>query len=241
MNLRSDVTLGEQEDSFDTALGPGEAPDTDSEATFAGDKGQLRVPTRRVLVQLLLGPALDARRHPKLWLELQRDEAVLRSRLHELFLELVVDHRSQVAFTRQVVSEEISVPVLLRKASLTFLESALLLFLRQQLTQADAQDERAVVDQCDMVEHLRVYERSANVDQARFARQMETALEKAKKLGLLQSLRGSPDRFEISPTLKLLFPAEDIAELTRTYQALSAGAIAGELLPDVGTDDSTDT
>ena len=54
------------------------------------------------------------------------------SRLIDLFLDLVIDHEQKVAFTRQVVSEDLDVPILLRKASLTFLETALLLFLRQK-------------------------------------------------------------------------------------------------------------
>ena len=39
-----------------------------------------------MLVQLLLGPAVDAQRQTKLWPVLLRDERAIRSRLHELFL-----------------------------------------------------------------------------------------------------------------------------------------------------------
>ena len=208
-------------------------PPTDGEAeaghaegaegtTFTGDCGQLPLDARRVLVQLLLGPSVDARRQTRLWPVLLRDEAAIRSRLHELFLDLVIDHEQQVAFTRQVVSQEIDVPILLRKASLTFIESALLLFLRQRLTQADTQGERAVVALQDMTEHLSVFERQRNPDRARFERQTANAVEKAKKLGLLQRLRGGQERYEVSPTLKLLFPAEEIQQLTRLYVALAA-------------------
>ena len=138
------------------------------------------------------------------------------------FLDLVIDHEQQVAFTRQVVSAQLDVPILLRKASLTFIESALLLFLRQRLTQADAQGERAVVALQDMTEHLSVYERERNPDRARFERQTANAVEKAKKLSLLQRIRGGEERYEVSPTLKLLFAAEEIQQLTRLYAALAA-------------------
>lgn len=190
-------------------------------ATFLGDTGSLPVDTRRVLVQLLLGPSVDARRQSKLWPVLLRDEAVIRSRMHELFLEVVIDHEQQVAFTRQVVSEELEVPILLRKASLTFLETALLLFLRQRLTQADAQGERAVVSLSDMQEHLGVFERDNNPDHAKFGRQVVNAVDKAKKLSLLQRIRSSDERYEVAPTLKLLFSAEEIQQLTRTYGRLA--------------------
>jgi hypothetical protein len=191
--------------------------------TFAGDTGQLPLETRRVLVQLLLGPSIDATRQRLLWPVLLRDEAVLRSRLHDLFLELVVDADQQVAFTRQVVAEDIDAPVLLRKAHLTYLETALVLFLRQRLTQADAAGERAVVSYEDMQAHLGVFERVANPDQARFGRQVVGAIEKVKKLSLVRLLPGGQQRFEVSPTLKLLFPAEAIQALTQTYLALLNG------------------
>ena len=200
---------------------PGSTEDPDG-ALFAGDCGQLPLDARRVLVQLLLGPSLDARRQTRLWPALLRDEAVVRSRLHDLFLDLVIDHEQQVAFTRQVVSAQLDVPILLRKASLTFIESALLLFLRQRLTQADAQGERAVVALHEMTEHLSVYERERNPDRARFERQTANAVEKAKKLSLLQRIRGGEERYEVSPTLKLLFAAEEIQQLTRLYAALAA-------------------
>ena len=198
-----------------------EVPTTEV-STFRGDTGGLPIDTRRVLVQLLLGPSVDARRQSKLWPILLRDEAVIRSRMHDLFLEVVIDHEQRVAFTRQVVSEDLDVPILLRKASLTFLETVLLLFLRQRLTQADAQGERAVVSLEDMKEHLSVFEREGNPDHAKFERQIVNAVDKAKKLSLLQLVRGSGERYEVSPTLKLLFSAEEILELTRTYAALAS-------------------
>jgi hypothetical protein len=214
-----------------TASGNDTAVDAERKesATFLGDTGSLPIDTRRILVQLLLGPSVDARRQSKLWPVLLRDEAVIRSRMHELFLEVVIDHEQQVAFTRQVTSEELEVPILLRKASLTFLETALLLFLRQRLTQADAQGERAVVSLSDMQDHLGVFERENNPDHAKFGRQVVNAVDKAKKLSLLQRIRSSDERYEVAPTLKLLFSAEEIQQLTRTYgQLMQAPQTTGE-------------
>lgn len=218
------------------------SPDTDAGVsdegltTFPGDSGRLPLETRRVLVQLLLGPAVDGRRQTKLWPVLLRDETIVRERLHELFLELVIDHDQKVAFTRQVAADDVEIPVLLRRANLTYLESVLVLFLRQKLTQADTQGERAVVALSELLEHLSVYEKDDNVDHARFVKQRIGAIEKAKKLSLLQKIRGAEDRFEVSPTLKLLFPAEEIQALTRTYAALAQrAAVDGNDDEDAGT------
>lgn len=202
-------------------------------ATFAGDTGQLSYDTRRVLVQLLSGPFVDGRRHARLWAALVRDESVIRSRLHELFLDIVVDRDQQVAFTRQIQDDNVEMPILLRRANLTFLETALLIYMRHRLTRAEAQGERAVVSREELADHLRVFERTNNVDRSRFDRHVEGAIEKAKKLSLLQLLRGSSEeRFEVSPTLKLLFPAEEIEALARLYRAIGGAASVGRAAED---------
>jgi len=191
---------------------------------FAGDQGTLPADARRVLVHLLLGPALDAHRQTHMWPILLRYEAAVRSHLNELFLELVIDSEQEVAFTRQVVSDELEVPVLLRRESLTFIDSVLLLFLRRQLTQSETQGERAVLALHEMTEHLAVFEPKGNADHAKFSRQVERAIDKAKRLNLVHKIRGGEERYEVSPTLKLLFPAEEIQALTQIYADLGTGA-----------------
>src|SRR5690606_31676438 len=193
---------------------------------FTGDAGELPLDTRRTLVQLLSGPSLDGRRHPKLWPILIRDEEIVRRRLADLFLELVIDRDLQVAFTRQADTDELDVPLLLRRAQLTFIDSLLLLHLRQLLTQADAHGERAVVSVQEMHEYLSLYERASNTDRAGFAKRINASIEKIKKHSILQKIRASEDRFEISPTLKLLFSAEEIQALTRLYHRMAAGDVA---------------
>lgn len=208
-----------------------------SGAAFQDDTGGLPLETRRVLVQLLLGPSLDAQRQTKLWPVLLRDERVVRSRLHELFLDLVIDYDQKVAFTRQLVAPDLDAPVLLRKAPLTFLQSALLLFLREQLIQAEARGERAAVSYQQMVEHLAAFEVENNSDHAKFERQSGNAVERAKDLSLIRKLRGGEERYEVSPTLKLLFPAEEIQALAQTYARLSTG---GTGIPNDGSESDTE-
>ncbi|MES2743096.1 MAG: DUF4194 domain-containing protein [Pseudomonadota bacterium] len=220
-----------------TASAEGAAPPS---ALFNGDCGELPLDTRRALVQLLSGPSLDGRRHPKLWPVLLRDEEVVKRRLAELFLELVIDHDMQVAFTRQADTGDLEVPLLLRRAQLTFIDSVLVLYLRQRLTQADSHGERAVVALDEMVDNLTLYEKAASTDRAGFAKRVHASVEKIKKHNILQKIRASDDRYEISPTLKLLFSAEEIATLTRLYQRMAAGDLAapGKQPADADQDDA---
>jgi hypothetical protein len=197
-----------------------------ADALFVNDSGGLLLDTRRALVQLLAGPSLDGRRHPKLWPVLVRDETVIRNRLADLFLELVIDSDLQVAFIRQADTGEVDVPRLLRRAQLTFIDSILLLHLRYLLTQAESHGERAVISIEEIVEFLHLYERSGSTDRAGFTKRIHASIEKIKKHSILQKIRSSVDRFEISPTLKLLFSAEEIQLLTNLYRRMAAGEVS---------------
>jgi hypothetical protein len=208
-----------------------EKPENTENSLFADDAGELPLDTRRALVQLLSGPSLDGHRHSKLWSVLLRDEVVIRRRLADLFLELIIDRDLQVAFTRQFDTDDLDAPTLLRRAQLTFIDSVLLLYLRQQLAQAASHGERAVVSKTDIVEHLKLYDRQGNTDKAGFDKRVHASIEKIKKYNIIQKIRASDDRFEVSPTLKLLFSAEEIQELTKQYQRIAAGG-----LKDGGTD-----
>lgn len=196
-------------------------------ALYSGDTGVLPEDGRRVLVQLLSGPSLDGKRHSKLWPALLRHEALIRSRLAEIFLDLVLDRDLQVAFIRQAETAELDAPILLRRTTLTFLESVLMLYLRQLLTEASAQGQRAVVSETEMIEQMKLYEHSQNTDRAGFEKRIKAAINKVKDNTIISQIRGTEDRYEISPTLKLLFSAEAIAALTQRYATYRDSASEG--------------
>jgi hypothetical protein len=53
---------------------------------------------------------------------------------------------------------------------------------------------------------------------------------------VLQKIRNSEDRFEVSPTLRLLFSAEEVIALTQIYRSLAGGALPSN--SSAGTDGS---
>ena len=196
-------------------VAPGEA----TQALYPGDCGTLPEAARRVMVQLLAGPSVDGRRHGRLWPALLHYQEPIRSRLADLFLELVLDPEARVAYLRQADTGEIDTPILLRRTRLTFIQSVLLLFLRQQLAHAEARGERAVVSSAEMLEQMKLYEPEYTTDRAGFDKRVNAAIEKLKEASLLSTIRGSDGRFEIAPTLKLLFSAEEVAALGRRYRS----------------------
>lgn len=217
-----------EEELAEIATMPGENVERHAGALYPGDVGTLPLDARRALCQLLSGPSIDAVRHGQLWPALMRHEAAVRSRLADLFLELVVDAETGVAFTRQADTGELGTPVLLRSAPLTFIDSVLLLHLRQQLAEAEAHGNRAVVEEAALINVLSVYEKNLSTDRAGFARRVGVAIAKMKDNHVLEKLRGSEDRYEVSPALKLLFSAEDVQALAQVYRSLRE-ADAGEV------------
>jgi hypothetical protein len=225
MSLSEDISredIDSQEDIDPLSGNESGQSENAADSLFSGDAGELPLDTRRALVQLLSGPSLDGRRHSKLWSVLLRDEGIIRSRLADLFLELVVDRDLLVAFTRQFDTGDAEDAKLLRRAQLTFIDSVLLLYLRRQLTQAESHAERAVVSKDEIVEYLSLYEKSGSTDRAGFAKRIYASIEKIKKNNIIQKIQASDDRFEVSPTLKLLFSAEEIQVLTKQYQRMAA-------------------
>ncbi len=195
---------------------------TDSQL-FPQDTGSMPVTARRVYVHLLRGPSLQQDRNPQLWAELLNQRELIAARLSEMFLELVVDTDIGVAFTRQVESQEEDFPRLLRRVPMPYLDSVLILRLRQQLARAQAAGDRCVVAREDLIEHLALYDRAGNTDAALFKKRANRAVDKMVSHSLLHKIRGSEDRYEVAATLKLLFAAEHVSALEEQYRKIAAG------------------
>jgi hypothetical protein len=194
-----------------------------SERLGDNDHGVLPEPTRRVLVQLLQGPYVSRSAHPRRWATLAADEAVIRSRLGDLFLELVLDQDVGIGFVRNLSVEGVDVPRVIRRTSLTLIDTALVLQLRQQLLTAEAAAGRAFIGRDEINEHLEVYRQHDRADPATFAKRVETSVNKMKDHSLLLAT-GEEGRFEVSPILKLVFAADEVQEVTRQLLNLLSSA-----------------
>ena len=192
--------------------------DAGAPGLWEGDVGTLREPSRRALVQLLRGPYLSARRHAHLWSALLADEEAIRASLADLFLELVADTESQVAFVRNVQAVK-DAPRVMRTATLTFLDTALLLHLRQQLLH-DVHGARTIVGADEVSDQLQIYRGRDNPDQAGFSKRINSSWMKLVKFGLLAPT-STEGRFEVSPVLRLVFGPEEIAAVRAEYRRLA--------------------
>lgn len=187
---------------------------------YAGDLGILSLDVRLALCKLLTGPFVDA--ESPHWPVVLREENLLRTRLADLFLDLLIDRERRVAFTRQADTGELETPVLMRSTKLSFLDSVLLLHLREALIDAETRNERAVVDEAELYEHLDLFA-GADGDRVLGQKRIRASIKNMRESSILKSISGNDNRYEISPVLRLLFTANDVEALGRLYRKKAAG------------------
>lgn len=198
------------------------------------DAGTLREPSRRVLTALLKGPYVSAEKQPQNWRALLGDAEQIRSRLADLFLDLVIDAERGIAFVRNAETYSGDAPQVVRTAPLTLMDTAMVLHLRRELVSASGAG-RVIVGRDEIYEQLAAYRSQYSTDDAGFARRIEASWTKMEKYGiLLRTATSATDgRFEISPVLRLIFGPEQIQAVRDEYASMRAGQTdTGEDLTD---------
>lgn len=189
-----------------------------SPGLYPGDTGELDLDARRALVQLLKGPLITAAKHPEVWRTVIRDERVLRSRLADVFLDLVIDEDELLAFTRPADTGDHKTPTVLRTERLTFMDTVMLLTLRHRLLRAQPGD-RVIVDFDEVVGQLEMYRAATSTDPAGFRRRVNSSWEKLKKYSLLAPT-STEGRMEVSPVLRQLFDADQVAAVEAEFRSI---------------------
>lgn len=181
---------------------------------WPGDHGTLPAQVRRTLARLVRGPYLDAESDPDSWRTLLAHEEIVRERLADQFLDLVVDADAQIAFVRDVPVAD--APRVVREVPLTFLDTALLLHLRALLL--DSSDGRVALSRDEAADHLGRYRRRGGGSPMDFSRQLDATWARLIESGMLEPLSG--DRCTVSPVLRTVFGADQVAALSAEYARL---------------------
>ena len=202
------------------------AQDVPAESPFGpNDAGTLRPETRQVLVKLVQGPSVQRDRNPNLWPALENDERVIRQRLGDMFLELVINREEGIAFVRNLRTDE-DVPKVVRSTPLTLIDTALVLFLRERLLRADG---RAFVGRDEIDDYLSVYGPVTGTNAVLLNKRVNASVKKMKENNVLRPT-DEDGRFEISPVLRMVFDADEVAAVAAEVRALlqSGGRLVEE-------------
>lgn len=184
---------------------------------YEGDTGRLSFPQRQLLVYLLKGPYLLRSDRPHLWNTLVSCRQELESSLNDLFLTLVMNEDMGLAFCKQANTGELEAPQFLRQFELRFLDSVLLLEMRERLYAADVKAERALISLENMEEILKSFDPASKTNEKTFRAHVSAVIKRMLERKLLLRVSSNTNLFEISPVLKLLFNAEEIQALKLAY------------------------
>lgn len=196
-------------DEFEDDAVAVEAPD---------DPSKLDAPTRRLLLKLLNGPYVRAEEHSNLWTALEVNETVVRSRLADLYLQLVLDRDAGVAFVRNLAVED--APKVVRRHPLTLLDTVLVLYLRRLLLANQGTAARVFVGRDEIEDHLRGFLRNDTTDKSAQDAKVGRSIAKMTENSILLKAEVE-DRWEISPVLRLVFGADEVAAVTADLERMA--------------------
>lgn len=204
------------EETTEEAEGPFIQPvamEEDPDELFAGDRGVLDHEVRRALVRLLQRRFLKRDRHKDDWKALIDNQQVIESRLNDLFVRLVVDHERGVAYKKQVRSEEMGVPILLKDESYTRAETLVLVHLRTiYQRESTAGEQAARVDVEDVEQTVLTYFAESDGDVLRRQTHIRGALARLRKEGIIEE--ESEGRYRISSLVEIVLSSERLQELS---------------------------
>jgi len=169
--------------------------------------------TSKTIIKLFNG-VLYKNDYPKLWLELEKSYAIITDYLKPLGVEVVFDEAEGYAYLKNLEFEE-EFPVLLRKRTLSYKVSLLIVLLRKRLTQFDMQSDesRAIISKEDIVEMFELFLKESS-NEVKQIKEIETSIKKVVDLGFLKRLRES-NNYEITRVIKSFVDAQWMDEFDK--------------------------
>lgn len=187
------------------------------------DTGSLPAPARKALATLVRGPHLSAASDDATWRDLLAHADAIRTRLADMYLDLVLDHDEQLAYVRDAASAP-DAPAVVAEIPLTFTDTVLLLHLRTRLLESPGNE--VTVDLDTVIDHLRPFKRRSSpdgggLDGAGFDGAVVTGWQRLVAAGILHPIDGNDRRCTVSPVLRTLFGADEIEAVRTEYARLS--------------------
>jgi hypothetical protein len=166
------------------------------------------------------------------WVALERFSGGVRDHFDAIGVEVVVDDAEGYAYlrSRPEVEGEEALPRLVRRRSLTYNVSLLLVLLRKRLLEFETSgsEGRLVLNREQIVEMLRVFQTDSS-NEARIVDQAERTIGKAAELGFLRPLRGTSDHWEVRRILKAYVDAQTLSDFAgKLKQYAGAAGAPGE-------------
>lgn len=187
---------------------------------FPEDTAELGENLRTALVSLVQGQWLSEASNKNAWRAMLDNEDLIRERMSELMLVLYVDTENGFALCKQA-EYEAAVPRLMRQMRLNLYDSATIVHLRKALLSADLSEPHAIVDINDILGEIAASPQFKENDEAATRRGVAQSFKKMKDNRLVKEVRGTDERFIVSPVLRVLFTSDEANALLDALRGLA--------------------
>lgn len=220
----------QQESSTDKIATPSPALNKDeTQATTELDSKNANLPpeARRALVNLLKHGVILAAQKSKLFAVICRYQSAVRSHLADVYLKLMLDEKNGIAFVTQVdetESDDVDAVSLITRRTLSLYDTLLLLILRKHYQERENSGEQQIIIDIERIEaNLTPFLPLTNSTKSD-RRKLFAALKKMIEKRIISLLRGSSDRFEITPMIRYVVNAQFLEQMLDEYQGLAREA-----------------
>lgn len=214
--------------------GDGQALITDSVKSKDSDMPH---DARRVLVHLMRQGSILALQKPKLFEQLCRYELAIRKHLSEVYLQLVLDQKSGVAFVASTTSENVETieddgledealdsdesATLIPKRTLSLFDTLILLTLRKHYQDREAAGEQKITIDIERLESYLTPFLPITDHASKDRKKLLARVKEMVKRKVLSTIRGEEDRYEITPIIRYVVNASFLETMLAEYSALA--------------------
>ncbi len=147
------------------------------------------------------------------WATLDRHAGPVRDHFDAIGVEVVVDDTEGYAYLRSQEDDPEPLPRLVKRRTLTYHVSLLLVLLRKRLVEFETtgSEGKLVLSRGQIVEMLSVF-LADSTNEARVIDRVDTTLKQVADHGFLRQLRGQPDSWEVRRILKAYVDAQTLSD-----------------------------
>ncbi len=192
---------------------------------------------RRVLVHLMRQGSVVASQKPKLFEQLCRYELAIRKHLSEVYLQLVLDQKSGVAFVASIASEHVGnvdddgledeatdsdeSATLIPKRTLSLFDTLILLVLRKHYQDRESAGEQKITIDIERLESYLTPFLPITDHASKDRKKLLVRVKEMVKRKVLSTIRGEEDRYEITPIIRYVVNAGFLETMLAEYTALA--------------------
>jgi len=164
------------------------------------------------------------------WGALARHGAAVRDHFATIGVDVIVDDDEGYAFLRSQDEGDGDEPLprLVKRRSLTYNVSLLLVLLRKRLVEFETTggEGKLVLSRDQIIDLLRLF-LADSTDEARVFGQVDTTIKRVADLGFLRLLRGTSDQWEVRRILKAYVDAQTLSDFAAKLQEYAATPTGG--------------